>query len=109
MAYLSGETFASAPVARRWKPSRNTLNALGRHTLVYGVALLILLPFLWVLLSAFKSESELLRYPPTLLPERWTVENFTQFFQATSFHIAMFNSGMLAAVTAVFAMAVAAP
>ena len=42
------------------------------HILVYGVALIILLPFIWVLLSAFKSESELLRYPPTLLPREWT-------------------------------------
>ena len=46
---------------------------VGRYALVYGVALLILLPFLWVLLSAFKAESELMRYPPTIMPERWTV------------------------------------
>jgi multiple sugar transport system permease protein len=82
---------------------------VGRYTLVYGVALVILLPFIWVVLSAFKSEAELLRYPPTLFPERWTVENFTLFFRATQFHIAMFNSGMIAAVTTVLAMAVAAP
>jgi ABC-type glycerol-3-phosphate transport system permease component len=85
------------------------LRTVGRYLLVYGVALIILLPFIWVLLSAFKPESELLRYPPTLWPERWTSENFTQFFQATSFHIAMFNSGLIAAVTTVLAMAVAAP
>jgi multiple sugar transport system permease protein len=81
----------------------------GRYLLVYGVALLILLPFVWVLLSAFKPESELMRYPPTLLPERWTLQNFTQFFDATSFHMAMFNSGLIAATTTVLAMAVAAP
>ena len=81
----------------------------GRYLLVYGVALLILLPFVWVLLSAFKAESELMRYPPTLLPERWTLQNFTQFFDATSFHMAMFNSGLIAATTTVLAMAVAAP
>ena len=85
------------------------LRTAGRYLLVYGVALIILLPFIWVLLSAFKPESELLRYPPTLWPERWTLENFTQFFQATSFHVAMFNSGMIAAATTVLAMAVAAP
>jgi multiple sugar transport system permease protein len=81
----------------------------GRYTLVYGVAFVILLPFIWVVLSAFKSEAELLRYPPTLLPEVWTTENFTLFFRATRFHIAMFNSGMIAAVTTVLAMTVAAP
>jgi ABC-type glycerol-3-phosphate transport system permease component len=81
----------------------------GRYVLVYGVALLILLPFIWVLLSAFKAESELMRYPPTLMPERWTLQNFVQFFGATSFHVAMFNSGLIAATTTVLAMAVAAP
>jgi ABC-type glycerol-3-phosphate transport system permease component len=89
--------------------SRAFLNTVGRYLLVYGVAFLILLPFLWVLLSAFKSEQELMRYPPTLFPQEWTLNNFTQFFQATSFHIAMFNSGMIAAATTVLAMAVAAP
>jgi ABC-type glycerol-3-phosphate transport system permease component len=82
---------------------------VGRYVLVYGVAFLILLPFIWVLLSAFKAESELLRYPPTIVPERWTVQNFTQFFEATSFHVAMFNSGIIAATTTLLAMAVAAP
>jgi multiple sugar transport system permease protein len=82
---------------------------VGRYALVYGVALLILLPFLWVLLSAFKAESELMRYPPTILPAQWTVRNFIEFFDATSFHVAMFNSGLIAATTTLLAMAVAAP
>jgi multiple sugar transport system permease protein len=82
---------------------------VGRYVLVYGVALLILLPFVWVLLSAFKAESELMRYPPTIMPDRWTVRNFIEFFDATSFHVAMFNSGIIAATTTVLAMAVAAP
>lgn len=85
------------------------MRVIGRHLLVYGVALIILLPFIWVLLSAFKSEAELLRYPPTLLPEKWTIQNFTQFFGATQFQIAMFNSGMIAAATTLLAMGVAAP
>ncbi len=82
---------------------------VGRYVLVYGVAVIILLPFVWVCLSAFKPESELMAYPPTFLPKQWTLENFRSFFQATSFHIAMFNSGMIAAATTVLAMAVAAP
>lgn len=85
------------------------IRIIGRHVLVYGVAFVILLPFLWIVLSAFKSEAELLRYPPTLFPQDWTTANFTQFFGATQFHIAMFNSGMIAAATTVLAMAVAAP
>jgi multiple sugar transport system permease protein len=85
------------------------IRTVGRYLLVYGVAFIVLLPFIWVVLSAFKPESELMRYPPTLLPETWTMANFTQFFRATSFHVAMLNSGMIAAATTVLAMSVAAP
>jgi multiple sugar transport system permease protein len=88
---------------------RRHVRTVGRYTLVYGVALVILLPFIWVFVSAFKPESELFVYPPTFLPERWTLDNFTEFFAATSFQRAMFNSGLIAAATTVLAMTVAAP
>lgn len=84
-------------------------HAIGRHILVYGIAFVILLPFLWILLSAFKPEPELLRYPPTIIPDAWTTSNFTQFFKATNFQVAMFNSGFISALTALLALAVATP
>lgn len=90
-------------------PKLATIRAVGRHALVYGVAFLILVPFLWVVLSAFKPESELLQYPPTIFPQDWTTANFTQFFAATDFHRAMFNSGLIAGATTLLAMVVAAP
>ncbi|MEX0869226.1 MAG: carbohydrate ABC transporter permease [Nitriliruptoraceae bacterium] len=80
-----------------------------RHVLVYGMALLILMPFFWVVLSSFKSPSELVRYPPTILPTEWTLENFTGFFRATNFQRAMWNSAMVAFATTVISMVVAAP
>lgn len=89
--------------------TKRLIEIVMRYTLVYGTAFLILLPFLWVVVSAFKPESELMRYPPTIMPETFTFENFTQFFEATKFHRAMFNSGIIAAFTTLLAMAVAAP
>jgi len=80
-----------------------------RHFLVYGVALVISLPFLWVLLSAFKPEQELAGYPPTFIPETWTFSNFTEFFRATQFHKAMRNSAILAVATTVISILLAAP
>lgn len=80
-----------------------------RHLLVYGVALAISLPFLWVLVSAFKPEIELAGYPPTFLPETWTLSNFIEFFRATAFHNAMKNSAILAVGTTVISIVVAAP
>ncbi len=82
--------------------------ALG-YSLLYGVGLLLLAPFIWNFFSAFKSEAELLRYPPTIWPEQWTVSNFTEFFTVTEFHRAMLNSAIVASATTVIAIMVAAP
>lgn len=76
---------------------------------MYGVALLISLPFLWVLVSAFKPEQELAAYPPTFFPKTWTLSNFTEFFRATSFQRAMANSAILAVATTIFSILVASP
>lgn len=40
------------------------------------LALLVLIPVLWIGLGAFKPEGEIISYPPTFLPETVTVENF---------------------------------
>ncbi|MBI2755540.1 MAG: carbohydrate ABC transporter permease [Chloroflexi bacterium] len=88
-----------------WKTAKSIL----QYILLYGLGLLILAPFIWVALSAFKSESELLRYPPTLFPQRPTLDNFTQFFDATQFQRAMFNSALVATATTALALGAATP
>lgn len=42
------------------------------------VAILVILPFLWMVVSAFKSQRELFAYPPTFFPKIWKVENFIE-------------------------------
>lgn len=42
------------------------------------VAILVILPFLWMVVSAFKSQRELFAYPPTFFPKVWKAENFIE-------------------------------
>ena len=42
------------------------------------VAILVILPFLWMVVSAFKRQRELFAYPPTFFPKVWKVENFIE-------------------------------
>lgn len=42
------------------------------------VAILVILPFFWMVVSAFKSQRELFAYPPTFFPKVWKVENFIE-------------------------------
>ena len=42
------------------------------------VAILVILPFFWMVVSAFKSQRELFAYPPTFFQKVWKVENFIE-------------------------------
>lgn len=38
--------------------------------------LLMALPFIWMILSSFKTETELMRVPPSLLPDNWNGQSY---------------------------------
>jgi multiple sugar transport system permease protein len=62
-----------------------------------GLVLLVV-PFLWMLLGAFKTDVELRRVPPTWWPETVTLENFTELFERLDFPTYFFNSTLVAVV-----------
>jgi len=49
--------------------------------------LLVAIPFIWMILSAFKPESEVLQLTPTLWPETFTTENFVYLFENMNFGV----------------------
>lgn len=58
-------------------------------------------PFLWMLLSSFKPESEIRSVPPTLLPQTWTTENYTELFRRLDFPTFFGNSVLVAVLVTV--------
>ncbi|OFW79184.1 MAG: sugar ABC transporter permease [Alicyclobacillus sp. RIFOXYA1_FULL_53_8] len=48
----------------------------------------ILLPFVWMLVTSFKPNTEISAYPPTLLPTHWTLSHYQTAFG--QFHFALF-------------------
>ncbi|WP_349408481.1 carbohydrate ABC transporter permease [Pseudalkalibacillus sp. SCS-8] len=54
--------------------------------------ILVSIPFLWMVASAFKPSSEVLQFPPTLFPENPTVENFVQLFERLNFAVYLKNT-----------------
>jgi len=67
--------------------------------LILTIALvLVITPFVWMVLGSFKSEGELLRVPPTWLPESPSLDNYTQLFARMNFGQYFFNSIVVAAV-----------
>ena len=89
-------------------PRRLRSLSLSRIVL-FGVALLIaafvLLPVVIILFTAFKPTSEVNAFPPTLLPQNWTLDNFTAIFNELPFARLILNSFVFAGGVTVFALA----
>jgi multiple sugar transport system permease protein len=72
---------------------------------LYGVLggglFLMVVPFLWMLLSSVKPEGEVRRVPPTWLPETWTWENYRILFEKLDFPTFLLNSLLVATAVTV--------
>lgn len=61
-------------------------------------------PLLWLLVSSFKSSSEMLNNPTKILPLQWTLENFKTVLITLNFTINIRNSVIIAAATTIIAI-----
>ncbi|UOQ87430.1 carbohydrate ABC transporter permease [Gracilibacillus salinarum] len=59
--------------------------------------LLVSLPFIWMVLSSFKTEQEVLSIPPTLFPQDPTMEHFVNLFQNLNFDVYLLNTLIIVA------------
>lgn len=56
-------------------------------------------PLIWLVLTALRPEAELLQVPPKILPQDWTLSNFTEAFKAAPFADYLINSLIFATVS----------
>ena len=82
-------------ISRRPSPSRVFRSAL-LTVLIAIVTLFLLLPLFVIVFTAFKPASEINAFPPTLLPNQWTLANFTTIFKALPFARLIGNSFVFA-------------
>jgi ABC-type glycerol-3-phosphate transport system permease component len=73
-------------------------NILTYAVLTFG-ALVLILPFAWMASASFKPPSDILVYPPLLIPQRWTLENYAFVLQQTQFLTFVKNSLIVVAFT----------
>lgn len=65
---------------------------VARHGVLILAAIFFFGPFLWMLLTSFKSSSEALSYPPTFLPNEWRFDAYAQVFTVAPFGMYYLNS-----------------
>lgn len=56
------------------------------------LAVVMLLPIVWMLLSSFKPDNEIIKYPPTLFPTAYTLKNFVKCTQRIDIWVYLKNS-----------------
>lgn len=62
------------------------------HIVIYFIALLVLMPFIWMILTSFKDMSEIFVYPPKWFPSKFNLDNYVNAFSAAPFGRFYLNS-----------------
>lgn len=79
-------------------------NGTGKTLVTYGlllaIAFVMLLPLLWLVSTSLKAPTEdIFQYPPQLLPQQPTLENYAQVWQLAPFGRYLLNSTVVAVLT----------
>ena len=74
--------------------NRKIATALVYLVLAAG-AVLMIFPFVWMLLTSFKSMAESIQIPPTILPAKWLVENYSNALESLPFIRLYINTALL--------------
>lgn len=99
---------ASAPARTTPRSSRPRLGRRAERWLLFAavlvLTLIVLLPVIVIVLTAFKPAAEINAFPPTLLPGAWTLDNFAKIFNDLPFARLFLNSLVFAGGVTLFAL-----
>jgi multiple sugar transport system permease protein len=70
----------------------NFIKSFITHVLIYAMALIVLAPFIWMILTSLKDMSDIFVYPPQWLPTKFRFENYLNAFDAAPFGTYYLNS-----------------
>jgi ABC-type glycerol-3-phosphate transport system permease component len=74
--------------------------------LVTATAIVLMLPVAWLLISSFKTDSELLSYPIQIFPSNWSLDNYEEALTIVDFGRFTVNSAILATMSATLTVAI---
>lgn len=71
---------------------RGAAPLVARHVVLLVGVVIFFGPFVWMLLTSFKSSSEALSFPPTFLPRHWQFDSYVRVFTVAPFGLYYLNS-----------------
>ena len=82
-----------------WASPLRALGTLGILVIVAGGAVLMILPFYWMLVTALSPATDVLAFPPKWIPSRITFEHVWYALQKAPWHLYYWNSLVVAIVS----------
>lgn len=73
------------------------LQSFSKHFLLYFLAIVMILPFLWMISTSFKSPAEVFSIPIKWIPENFNFDNYVKAFTSFPFLKFFFNSVVVTA------------
>jgi multiple sugar transport system permease protein len=65
------------------------------YILLFSGSIIMLMPFVWTLLTSFKTQAESLAIPMIVLPGRWNVSNYLAVWTSVPFPYFFLNTGLM--------------
>jgi len=100
-------TTASARTIQKRPKLGQTLRKLALYVMVAAVSLLTFFPIYWMLVSTFQPSKYILHYPPPLLPQEITFNQFAELFANHPIALWLRNSLLIATMSMLLCMALA--
>jgi multiple sugar transport system permease protein/raffinose/stachyose/melibiose transport system permease protein len=83
---------------------KDKIEAILLKVFLYLGGLIMLLPFLWLMLSTFKNGTEITAVPTTFFPRRWTIENYIDILKNFNIGRYFLNSVFLSTIKTFIAL-----
>jgi len=86
-------------IAKSQSPSHIQPHRVAGRSMVYAILILgtiiTLLPFVWTVLTSLKTASEIIKIPPSFLPQHWTIQSYLTIFNDPKIPLARFFANSL--------------
>ena len=104
---ISITTFKSQVRQKNWQRVYRRLTQVGRHVVLAGVSLLVLVPIIYMILASFKSVSDFFDRPYGL-PSTWEWQNYTRAWDEANVAVTLTNSVIVTSLSVLFSTILAA-
>jgi ABC-type glycerol-3-phosphate transport system permease component len=99
------QTLESVAAQQPQKPALHYVTIFLRYLLLCVIGLILFTPFILAALGTFKSNAEIIRFPPTFFPAEWQVENWSRVWNTDlgsggTFPRWLFNTAFLSVTVA---------